>query len=142
MKLALGPILYYWTREKLQKFYEATPAAPVDIFYLGETVCSRRHIMRTADWLEMAKMLAGAGKKVVLSTLTLIESESDLKTLRRLTENGDFAVEANDMGAVHRLSGHMPFIAGPYLNIYNPQTLGLRASLGAQRWVMPVEMSL
>lgn len=142
MKLALGPILYYWTREKLQKFYEDIAAAPVDIVYLGETVCSRRHIMRTADWLEMAKMLAGAGKKVVLSTLTLIESESDLKTLRRLTENGDFAVEANDMGAVHRLSGHMPFIAGPYLNIYNPQTLSLLASLGAQRWVMPVEMSL
>ena len=142
MKLALGPILYYWTREKLQKFYEDIAAAPVDIVYLGETVCSRRHIMRTADWLEMAKMLAGAGKKVVLSTLTLIESESDLKTLRRLTENGDFAVEANDMGAVHRLSGHMPFIAGPYLNIYNPQTLSLMASLGAQRWVMPVEMSL
>ncbi|CAG1002042.1 hypothetical protein ANAEL_03040 [Anaerolineales bacterium] len=142
MKLALGPILYYWTREKLQKFYEDIAATPVDIVYLGETVCSRRHIMRTADWLEMAKMLAGAGKKVVLSTLTLIESESDLKTLRRLTENGDFAVEANDMGAVHRLSGQMSFIAGPYLNIYNPQTLSLMASLGAQRWVMPVEMSL
>lgn len=142
MKLALGPILYYWTREKLQKFYEDIAAAPVDIVYLGETVCSRRHIMRTADWLEMAKMLADAGKKVVLSTLTLIESESDLKTLRRLTENADFAVEANDMGAVHRLSGHMPFIAGPYLNIYNPQTLSLMSSLGAQRWVMPVEMSL
>lgn len=142
MKLALGPILYYWTREKLQKFYEDIAAAPVDIVYLGETVCSKRHVMRTADWLEMAKMLAGAGKKVVLSTLTLIESESDLKTLRRITENGDFSVEANDMGAVHRLAGRMPFVAGPYLNIYNPQTLSLIASLGAQRWVMPVEMSL
>jgi len=98
--------------------------------------------MRTADWLEMAKMLAGAGKKVILSTLTLIESESDLKTLRRITENGDFAVEANDMGAVHRLAGRIPFVAGPYLNIYNPQTLSMLASLGAQRWVMPVEMSL
>jgi len=142
MKLALGPVLYYWSREKIQAFYEGIATAPVDIVYLGETVCSRRHIMRTADWLEMAKMLAAAGKKVVLSTLTLIESESDLKTLRRITENGDFTVEANDMGAVHRLAGHMPFVAGPYLNIYNPQTLSLLSSLGAQRWVMPVEMSL
>ncbi len=141
MKLALGPILYYWPREKLQAYYEEIAATPVNIVYLGETVCSRRHVMRLSDWLEVAKMLAAAGKEVILSTLTLIESESDLKSLRRITENGDFAVEANDMGAVHRLAGRMPFIAGPYLNIYNPQTLDLIASLGARRWVMPVEMS-
>ncbi|MGC2049030.1 MAG: U32 family peptidase [Gallionella sp.] len=142
MKLALGPILYYWPREKLQAYYEEIAATPVDIVYLGETVCSRRHVMRLSDWLEVAKMLAAAGKEVVLSTLTLIESESDLKSMRRITENGDLSVEANDMGAVHRLAGRVPFIAGPYLNIYNPQTLGLIASLGARRWVMPVEMSL
>ncbi len=141
MKLSLGPVLYYWTREKLQAFYEEIAAAPVDIVYLGETVCSRRHIMRLTDWLELANMLSGAGKKVVFSTLTLIESESDLKTLRRIAENNDFAVEANDMGAVHLLAGRVPFIAGPYLNIYNPQTLGMIAALGAQRWVIPVEMS-
>lgn len=141
MKLALGPILYYWTKEKLQEFYEEIAATAVDTVYLGETVCSRRHVMRLPDWLEVANMLAAAGKEVVLSTLTLIESESDLKSLRRIAENGDFAVEANDMGAVHRLEGHVPFIAGPYLNIYNPQTLNLIASLGARRWVMPVEMS-
>ena len=141
MKLALGPLTYYWTREKLQEFYEEAAASPVDIVYLGETVCSRRHVMRLPDWLELAKALAAAGKKVVLSTLTLIESESDLKLLRKIAENGDFAVEANDMGAVHLLSGKVPFIAGPCLNIYNPQTLGLIAALGARRWVMPVEMS-
>lgn len=142
MKLALGPVLYYWTQEKLQEFYEEIAAAPVDIVYLGETVCSRRHIMRLPDWLEIANMLTAAGKTVILSTLTLIESESDLKSLRRIAENSEFTVEANDMGAVHRMAGRMPFIAGPYLNIYNPQTLQLIASLGAQRWVMPVEMSL
>lgn len=141
MKLALGPILYYWTQEKLRAYYEEIASTPVDIVYLGETVCSRRHIMRLQDWLEVAKMLAAAGKTVVLSTLTLIESESDLKTMRRITENSDFMLEANDMGAVHRLAGNVPFIAGPYLNIYNPQTLNMIASLGAQRWVMPVEMS-
>jgi len=142
MRLALGPVLYYWTQEKLQEFYEEIAAAPVDIIYLGETVCSRRHIMRLSDWLEIAKMLAAAGKTVVLSTLALIESESDLKSLRRIAENNDFMVEANDMGAVHRMEGRVPFIAGPYLNIYNQQTLQLIASLGAKRWVMPVEMSL
>ena len=141
MKLSLGPNLYYWPREKQQAYYEEISASPVDIVYIGETVCSRRHVMRLSDWLEVAKMLTAAGKEVVLSTLTLIESESDLKTMRRITENGGFLVEANDMGAVHRLAKRLPFIAGPYLNIYNPQTLGLIASLGARRWVTPVEMS-
>jgi len=112
MKLSLGPLLYYWPREKLQAYYEEIAATPVEIVYLGETVCSRRHVMRLADWLDVAKMLAAAGKEVVLSTLTLIESESDLKSLRRIAENGEFTVEANDMGAVHLLANRMPFIAG------------------------------
>ncbi|HUW49930.1 MAG TPA: U32 family peptidase [Sulfuricella sp.] len=142
MKLALGPILFYWERDTTFRFYDEIAASPVDIVYLGEAVCSRRHTLRTEDWLELADKLAAAGKKVVLSTLALIESESDLKTLRRITGNGKFVVEANDMGAVHQLSAaKVPFVAGPHINTYNPQTLNLLAELGAKRWVMPVEMS-
>jgi collagenase-like PrtC family protease len=140
VKLALGPILYYWQRDALFEFYERIEAAPVDIVYLGETVCSKRHTFRLEDWLEVAKNLVASGKQVVLSTQALIESESDLKTLRRLTENGSFAVEANDMAAVRLLSGK-EFVAGPHINTYNPQTLALLAELGAKRWVIPVEMS-
>jgi len=140
MKLALGPVLYYWQRDALFEFYERIEAAPVDIVYLGETVCSKRHNFRLEDWLEVAKNLAAAGKQVVLSTQALIESESDLKTLRRQAENGSYTVEANDMGAVRLLSGK-DFVAGPHINTYNPQTLALLAELGAQRWVIPVEMS-
>jgi collagenase-like PrtC family protease len=140
MKLALGPIHYYWQRDALFEFYERIEAAPVDIVYLGETVCSKRHNFRLEDWLEVANKLAASGKQVVLSTQALIESESDLKTLRRLAENGSYTVEANDMGAVRLLSGQ-PFVAGPHINTYNPQTLALLAELGAQRWVIPVEMS-
>ncbi|MCE5181432.1 MAG: U32 family peptidase [Betaproteobacteria bacterium] len=142
MKLALGPILFYWERDTTFSFYDEVAASSVDIVYLGEAVCSRRHTLRTEDWLELADKLAAAGKEVVLSTLALIESESDLKTLRRITGNGKFMVEANDMGAVHQLSAaKIPFVAGPHINTYNPQTLGLLAELGAKRWVMPVEMS-
>ena len=142
MKLSLGPILYYWDRDTVLKFYEDIAAAPVDIVYLGEAVCSRRHVVRTEDWLEIADQLAAAGKEVVLSTQALLESESDLKTLRRITGNGKFTVEANDMGAVHLLStAKLPFVAGPHINTYNVQTLELLAELGAKRWVMPLEMS-
>ena len=140
MKLALGPILYYWQRDTLFEFYERIADAPVDIVYLGETVCSKRHTFRLEDWLEVAKKLTESGKEVVLSTQALIESESDLNTLRSLTENGNFAVEANDMGAVRLLSGKK-FVVGPHINTYNPQTLTLLAELGAKRWVIPVEMS-
>jgi len=140
MKLALGPNLYYWPREKLLSFYAEMADSAADIVYLGEVVCSRRHELRLPDWIALAKELAGAGKEVVLSTQALVESESDLKILRKLAQNGEFRVEANEMGAVRLLMG-MPFVAGPHLNVYNPPTLAFLADMGARRWVMPMEMS-
>ncbi|WP_300443308.1 U32 family peptidase [Zoogloea sp.] len=144
-KLALGPLLYYWPRQSTLAFYADMVDAPVDIVYLGETVCSRRHELRLSDWLDVADACADAGKEVVLSSQVLVESESDLKTLRRIINNGRFRVEANDMGAVHLLTGGdtpaTDWIAGPTLNIFNPSTLALFADMGATRWVAPPEMS-
>lgn len=141
MKLALEPIPYYWAREAVLDFYRAVALSAVDIVYLGETVCSRRHELRLPDWLDLAEKLAAAGKEVVLSTQALIESESDLKVVRRIAGNGRFLVEANDMGAVRLLQGKGPFVAGSHLNVYNSRTLALLHALGARRWVPPVEMS-
>jgi len=141
LKIALGPLQYYWPRDTVIGFYDAIAAAPVNIVYLGETVCSRRHEVRLADWLDIAARLDAAGKEVVLSTQVLIESGSDLTTLRKITGNGRFSIEANDMGAVHCVENKVPFIAGPHLNIYSAPTLALMAGLGAKRWVMPLEMA-
>lgn len=141
VRLSLGPLLYYWPRAKVLAFYEEVASWPVDSVYLGETVCSKRFEMRRADWLQIAKRLTDCGKEVVLSTCELIESESDLRTLRKITANGEYLVEANDLGAVQLLAGRVPFVAGPHLNIYSRMSLEFYRGLGAWRWVMPVELS-
>ena len=140
MRLSLGPVLYYWPRDALLEFYANLPHARLGTVYLGEAVCGKRHGMRPDDWMGLARDLAQTGLEVVLSTQALIESDVDLRSMRRIAENGEFLVEANDMGAVHALAGRVRFVAGPHLNVYNPQTLAWLAELGALRWVMPVEL--
>ncbi len=141
-RLALGPVPYYWSRDDLKAFYARAAGWPVEIVYLGETVCSKRRSFSTGDWLETAQALQDSGKEVVLSTLALIEAESELKSLRRLCANGRFSVEANDLGAVRLLiDAGVPFVTGPTLNIYNLGTLRVLARSGLRRWVLPVELS-
>ena len=62
MKLSLGPLQYFWPRARTLAFYEQVAAWPVDIVHLGETVCSKRRELRTADWLRLARELRAAGK--------------------------------------------------------------------------------
>lgn len=141
MKLALGPILYFWPRDTVFEFYQTIANTPVDVVYLGEMVCSRRRELRLSDWFDIADLLVEAGKEVVLSTQALLESKTDMGTLHRIAENGRFGVEANDMGAVNCVAGKVPFVAGAHLNIFNAPTLQFMAETGAKRWVMPLEMS-
>ncbi len=141
MKLALGPVHYFWSAARIAAFYDEVAGWPVDIVYLGETVCSRRRALGGDDWLAIAARLAAAGKQPVISTLALVEAESELGAMRRLCANGDYPVEANDMAAVGMLEGHR-FVAGPHLNTYNAETLAVLAEVGAVRWVPPVELPL
>jgi collagenase-like PrtC family protease len=141
MRLALGPVGYYWPRERLLQFYEEVAEWPVEVVYLGETICAKRRAMDLEDWLEVARWLRTTGKEVVLSTLALIEAESELRTLRRQCAQDELMVEANDMAAVQLLAGRAPFVTGPSVNVYNQRTLALLARLGLYRWVMPVELS-
>ncbi len=140
-RLALGPNLYFWNRDEVFDFYRQAASWPVDVIYLGEAVCSKRRALRLEDWLQIAEELTAAGKEVVLSTLALVEAESELLTMHRIAENGNFLIEANDMAAVQALAGKVPFVAGPHLNLYNGDSLRLMHDMGAKRWVMPVELS-
>lgn len=140
MKLSLGPLQYFWPRERVLSFYRQAVEWPLDILYLGETVCSKRRELRTRDWLALAEELAESGKEIVLSSLALIEAESELGGVQRLAENGRFRLEANDLSAVQlcRERG-LPFVAGPTLNIYNHVALNLLIEDGLRRWVPGVE---
>ncbi|MEH6822387.1 MAG: U32 family peptidase [Motiliproteus sp.] len=142
MKLSVGPVLFFWQRDTVLQFYRELVEQPVDVIYLGETVCSKRRELKTQEWIDLGRELAASGKQVVLSSLVLIEAESELKTLRRLCDNGDLWVEANDMGAVQMLSERtLPFVTGPAINVYNARSLQTLYKRGMRRWVMPVELS-
>lgn len=108
-KLSLGPILYYWDRDTIFDFYNRIENSKVDIVYLGETVCSKRKLLRRDDWLNIAERLQNSGKEVILSSMALIEANSDLATLKTLCSNKKFSVEAmicqrfNSYMAIHLL---------------------------------------
>lgn len=142
MKYSLGPVLYYWPKETLEQFYQAAAASSAEIVYLGEAVCSKRRATKVADWLDMAKSLAASGKQVVLSTLALVQASSELNEVKRYVENGDFLIEANDLGTVNLAADRkLPFVAGHALNCYNAVALRLLQKQGMVRWCMPVELS-
>lgn len=142
MKLAIGNILYFWKKQNIEDFYQQAKTSSADIIYLGESVCSKRRELKLSDWLDIAKEIESRGKQVVLSSLALLEAKSELAMLKKVCENQDFLVEANDFGAVQLLNElGLPFIAGAALNIYNQHDLNYLYKQGMQRWVMPVELS-
>jgi len=143
MKLSIGPITYFWEREQVLNFYQQAADCAAEIIYLGEVICSKRRLIKPEDWLAIANELRQSGKQVVLSSLTLLEAASEMSSLKKLCNNMDFLVEANDISAVQLLStAGRSFITGPSVNIYNSRSLQLLANKGLKRWVLPVELGL
>lgn len=143
MKLALGPILFFWPRAKVEAFYQEMAEQPLDYIYMGETVCSKRRELNLDAWIGLAQETQQHTKaQILLSGLTLIEANSEIGALKRLCDNGEFTVEANDMAAVQFLAERkLPFVGGPALNIYSGNTLAEFIDSGMLRWSPPVECS-
>ncbi|PQJ88381.1 U32 family peptidase [Aliivibrio sifiae] len=142
MKYALGPLLYFWSKENIESFYQKAINSETDIIYLGESVCSKRREMKPKDWFSIAKDISESGKQVVLSTMALLEAPSEVSAMKKYIDNGDFIIEANDVSAIQLASeSKVPFVVGPAVNCYNAQTLNLFLKQGMTRWCMPVELS-
>jgi len=146
--LTVGPLLYWWPRSQTLAFYAAVADSPADTVVLGEAVCSRRNEFKHEDWLALARDLRSAGKQVVLATQALVMGEAEVRTVRRLADQDEFAVEAGDATALAALvqarqtGPRPPFVIGPHVNVYSRAALAELAPLGAARWVPPVELAL
>lgn len=141
LRLSIGPIQYFWTKKRVEHFYDRLADRAPLVIYLGETVCSKRREIDRAAWLGIGRELAASDHEVILSTLSLIEAGSELGACRRLVENGEFAVEANDMSAIHYLvEQKLPFVAGPGINLYNHLAVDYLKRNGMFRMVLPVEL--
>lgn len=143
MKLSIGPIQYFWDRQRVLDFYQQAADSPAEIIYLGEVICSKRRLVKLDDWLAIGKELKQSGKEVLLSSLTLLEAASEMSSLKKLCANESFMVEANDIAAIQLLSAAgKPFVSGPAINVYNERSLQVLARKGLKRWVLPVELGL
>ncbi len=143
LQLSIGPIQYFWERQRVLNFYQQAALSAAEIVYLGEVICSKRRLIKFADWLAIGHELQQQGKQVILSSLTLLEAASELSTLRKLCDNDVFMVEANDVAAIQLLTkAGKDFVSGPAINIYNHRSLQLLAGKHLKRWVLPVELGL
>lgn len=139
-RLTLGPVLFNWPAEAWRDFYfRIADEAPVDAVYVGEVVCAKRLPFFAPHVPAVVERLRAAGKDVLLSTLALVMTERETAMIRDLAEDGQFLVEANDVAALSLLSGRM-HVVGPYINVYNEDTLAALAKRGAVRVVLPWEV--
>jgi O2-independent ubiquinone biosynthesis protein UbiV len=145
LSLTVAPVSYWWDRPTLMHFYAEIADSPARTVVLGEVVCSRRNDYSLADWLDLARDLTQAGKQVRLASLPLVMSEAELRSVRKLVEQADLAVEAGDASALQLLAGtpqRPPCTLGPHLNIYSRDALQEHAALNADVWVAAAELSL
>lgn len=138
--LTLGPLLFHWSPDKIRDFYlRIADEAPLDTVHVGEAVCAKRLPLIEKALEEARERLLRAGKEVVLSTLAIVADEKDMAHTARIAGERDLMVEANDIAALSYLDG-LPHMIGPFVNVYNEETLNFLAARGATRVCLPPEL--
>ncbi|AXS40744.1 U32 family peptidase [Breoghania sp. L-A4] len=141
IELALGPCFFNWSADHFADFYaRIADEAPVERVYLGEVICGKRMPFTDRIWPKLIERLQRGGKTVVLSTLAMPATVRERKTIAEWA-GLDMPIEINDMSALEARASR-PFVAGPFLNVYNEATLNFLAARGATDWCPPVEAPL
>jgi collagenase-like PrtC family protease len=141
MKLTLGPVLFNWPSARWRDFYaRIADEAPVDRVVVGEVVCSKRTPFRIDDLADVVERLTLAGKEVVLATLALPTLKRELREIAD-TAAAESMIEVNDVAALAAVAGRAHLI-GPFINVYNEDTLRELAALGARTVCLPPELPL
>lgn len=141
VSLTLGPVFFHWPAEQLKDFYfRIADEAPVDRVHLGEVVCGKRMPFSDPVWPDVIERLEQAGKEVVLSTLATPMTVRERRSIADLCGDSRL-VEINDVTALPVRTGQ-PFVAGPFINVYNGATAQFLIQRGARTICPPVELSL
>lgn len=139
LSLTLGPVLYNWPVARWVDFYNRiADEAAVDRVCIGEVVCSKRKPFFDDALLGTVDRLERGGKEVVYATLALPTSKREVRDITDMVQAG-YLIEANDIATVNLLNGRA-HVVGPFLNIYNEDTLALHLKLGATRVCLPPEL--
>lgn len=139
-QLTIGPVQFHWPAGKWKDFYHRiADEAPVDIVYIGEVICSKRAPFYEPLYHEIAEYLQKAGKKVVFSTLAEVMIKHDRRMVSGMSEIRENLVEANDASALFHLTG-WPHTIGPFMNVYNENTLTFLSLNGAEHICFPPEL--
>lgn len=139
-ELTLGPVLFNWKPEAWRDFYyRIADEAPVGTVYIGEVICSKRAPFFEPHYRSVAQRLTQAGKAVVFSTLSEVMLKLDRRSVESVCCLRDVIVEANDSSALWHLADR-PHHIGPFLNVYNEDTLTFLAGKGATNFCLPPEL--
>lgn len=142
IELALGPLLFNWSPDRVRDFYaRIADEAPVNRVYLGEVVCGKREPLLAGSLAEAAERLVRGGKTVVWSSPALPATPRERRAARELIAKAEL-VELNDMGGLSHLPLGGRFVAGPFLNVYNALASAELARRGCVRICANVELSL
>ncbi|WP_242500335.1 U32 family peptidase [Tropicimonas sp. IMCC6043] len=140
-RLTLGPIQYFWNADAKQDFYaRIADEAPVDTVYLGEVICSKRQPFFDDRIAEMAERLTRAGKRVVHSGLAEVMLKRERKASRDMAMQDELEFEVNNAAGLFHLAEGQPHRVGPYMNVYNEETLAWMVTKGATHVTVPPEL--
>lgn len=139
-ELTMGPVLFNWAPETWRDFhFRVADEAPVDAVYIGEAVCAKRAPFIEPHVEEVVERLQRCGKQVIVSLLAQVTTRVDRRQVEGMLGLEDVVFEVNDASQLESVKGKR-HIAGPFLNVYNEDTLCLLAHRGAEAFCLPPEL--